>query len=52
MKKVKFYVDFCFEAGSEEGFSANVGSHYQFGVKLSDMNTWSCTRYGIITIVH
>ena len=35
MRDAKFYVDFCFEAGSEEGFSAHVGSHYQFGVKLS-----------------
>ncbi len=36
MKEARFYVDFCFEAGSEEGFAANVGSHYQFGVKLSE----------------
>jgi hypothetical protein len=34
--EAKFYVDFCFEAGSEEGFLAHVGSHYQFGIKLSE----------------
>lgn len=36
MKEARFYVDFCFEAGSEEGFAAHVGSHYQFDVKLSE----------------
>lgn len=35
MHKARFYVDFCFEAGSDDYF-ANVSGRYQFGVELSD----------------
>lgn len=31
MKKAKFYVDFCFEAGAD-----NLSGRYQFGIELSD----------------
>jgi hypothetical protein len=35
MQKTKFYVDFCFEAGSDD-YSANVSGRYQFGIELTD----------------
>ncbi|MBR4919869.1 MAG: hypothetical protein IKZ62_00910 [Prevotella sp.] len=35
MKIAKIYVDFCFEAGSEE-YGSNISGRYQFGIELSD----------------
>ncbi len=35
MEKAKFYVDFCFEAGSDE-YGCNVSGRYRFGIELLD----------------
>ena len=35
MEKAIFYVDFCFEAGSDE-YGCNVSGRYQFGLELTD----------------
>ncbi len=35
MEKARFYVDFCFEAGSDD-YGSNVSGRYQFGIELTD----------------
>jgi len=35
MEKAIFYVDFCYEAGSDE-YGCNVSGRYQFGLELTD----------------
>ena len=36
MEKAKFYVDYCFEAGSyEDGFGGNICERYWFEIELS-----------------
>lgn len=34
MEKAEFYVDFCYEAGSDE-YGSNVSGRYQFGLELT-----------------
>jgi hypothetical protein len=58
MEKAKFYVDFCYEAGSE-GYGSNVSGRYWFTIVLTDeeyeelyrvwfeqneLNSWSTKR--------
>ena len=35
MENARFYVDFCYEAGSDE-YGANVSGRYQFAIDLTD----------------
>ena len=35
MKKAKFYVDFCYEAGSDD-YASNISVRYQFVIELTD----------------
>ena len=35
MEKAIFYVDFCYEAGSDE-YGCNVSGRYKFGLELTD----------------